>query len=171
MRYNHLVIIWRNEWTWMDGTTVITTGLYKKDIIAIAIELHLSCTNPSLCILTNALTHWSYIFLALTHHYVFPQMKDEGHMEINKILTASIIKHLSYISFTVSLKKYPCSLHFNTWFQNFKFDSCHLFGSLQQTPESNHILIIAGKPMECLSMSSIKIPTYLERNYESVRHV
>ena len=54
----------------------------RRNSGVLAMELRLSCINPSICSvafdinceckkdLTPLLMHWSYIFLALTHRYV-----------------------------------------------------------------------------------------------------
>ena len=72
-------------WTYIRDLTVHFNGLVqeKRNSIANALELRLSCTNPSICFfqfpclqglckkdVTPLLTHWSYVFFALTHRFV-----------------------------------------------------------------------------------------------------
>ena len=64
-----------NQW-WSFQLQWHIDGLVQeiRNSIANTLELHLSCTNPLMgqCKkdITPLLTHWSYIFLALTHRYM-----------------------------------------------------------------------------------------------------
>ena len=97
MYYIHVILI--IKWFWLDLTWIPTfpisavhltgkivihvDGLVqeRRNSIANALELRLSCTSMNECKkgVTPLLTHWSYVFLALTHrrddHYG-PRLQD-----------------------------------------------------------------------------------------------